>query len=153
MTDVTDLIAAFVAIAQDPKSWDKRVADMRAAAGDLAEARKAKKDTEAAAAQAAKDVETAHYERGQADRAEKSSKAQAEVNAQRTQEIVNQTAELDRWKMTFAQEKANHLANIEQREAALEIREREALKKLDEAQKLMAEYDAAKHQAALKLAS
>jgi hypothetical protein len=153
MTDVTDLLEAFVAIAKDPKAWEKRVADMREAAGNLAEARKAKKDAETAAAQAAKDVETAHYERGQADRAQRDTTAQAAINSQRTQEIVNQTAELERWKATFAQEKANNLANIEQREAALEIREREALKKLDQAQKLMADYDEAKHKAALKLAS
>lgn len=153
MTDATDLLEALVAIAKDPKAWDKRVADMKEAAGDLAEARKLKKENEALAAQAAKDVETAHYERGQADRAEKNTAAQAAANDLNAKELERQTAELERWKATFLQEKANNLANIEQREAAIEIREREAVKKLDEAQKLMAEYDAAKHQAYLKLAS
>jgi hypothetical protein len=48
---------------------------------------------------------------------------------------------------------ANLKANYEQREAALTARERDAAAKLNEAAKLMASYDEAKHQAAMKLAS
>ena len=90
MSEVTDLIAAIVAIAKDPKAWEKRLGDADDIAKQLAEARKEKKAADEAAKAAAAD---------------------------------------------------------------LEMREAIATKKLNDANKLMAAYDEAKHQAALKLAS
>lgn len=153
MTDVSDLLEAFVAIAKDPKAWDTRVGVMQAAAGDLAEARQLKKDTDASAAQAAKDVETAHYERDQIERTRRDITGQALANAQRERELDKREAEIKDQMTELTQWKANALANISAREDELTKREAAAAKQLQEAQALMANYDEAKHQAALKLAS
>ena len=151
--NVEDLMTAFVAIAKDPKAWEKRIEQAKEAAGDLAEMRRLKDETKAAADQAAKDVETAHYERDQADRSERNAAAQAASNDARARELAAIEADLATRRTAFDTEAQNWKLNADQREAALETREREAIKKLDEAQKLMADYDEAKHQAALKLAS
>jgi len=60
---------------------------------------------------------------------------------------------LHRRRQALDQEAANWKANVEAREADLVAREAIASKKLNDANKLMAAYDEAKHQAALKLAS
>jgi hypothetical protein len=153
MTDATDLLEALVAIVKDPKAWDKRVAAMREAAGDLAEAKQLKKDTDNQAAQAAKDVETAHYERGQAERALRDAAAQAAANDARARELANGEAGLKSKQGDFATEQANWKTNVENREYELTVREAAAAEKLKKAEELMAGYDEAKHQAALKLAS
>src|SRR6516165_3869869 len=67
MSEVTDFIAAIVAIAKDPKAWEKRLGDADDIAKQLAEARRTKKEAEDAAKAAAADLETARYERGQAE--------------------------------------------------------------------------------------
>jgi hypothetical protein len=153
MTDATDLIAALVAIVKDPKSWDKRIDDMREAAGNLAAARQLKKETEEAREAAAKDLETARYERGQAERATRDIGAQNVANQQRERDLRGLETDLARRRQAFDAETANWKANVESREADLTAREAIAAKKLNDANKLMAAYDEAKHQAALKLAS
>jgi hypothetical protein len=153
MSEVTDLIAAIAAIAKDPKAWEKRLGDADDIAKQLAEMRKIKKEVDDAAKQAATDLETARYERGQAERATRDAAAQSSNNQIRARDLKGHEVELVRARQAFEAEAANWKTNVEQREAALEAREREVAKKLNDAQKLMADYDAAKHQAALKLAS
>jgi hypothetical protein len=153
MSEVTDFIAAIVAIAKDPKAWEKRLGDADAIAKDLAEARKTKKEADDAAKQAATDVETAHYERGQAERATRDAAAQSTANANHERDLRAVEANLIRRRNDFDLEMANWKANYEQREAELTAREREVAKRLSDAEKLMTAYDEAKHQAALKLAS
>jgi colicin import membrane protein len=153
MSEVTDLIAAIAAIAKDPKAWEKRLGDADDIAKQLAEARKAKKEAEDAAKAAAADLETARYERGQAERATRDAAAQSAANHQRERELRGQEAALLQRKNAFEQEAANSKVNFDSREADLDVRERLAAKKLNDAQKLMASYDEAKHKAALQLAS
>jgi len=153
MTDVTELISALVAIAKDPKAWDKRIDDMNEAAGNLNAARQLKKETDEARDAAAKDLETARYERGQADRDARNTAAAAQVAAGRQRELRAQEDDLTRRKQAFEAEAQNWKVNVESREADLVAREAIAAKKLNDANKLMAAYDEAKHQAALKLAS
>ena len=153
MSEVTDLIAAIVAIAKDPKAWEKRLGDADDIAKQLGELRKEKKAADEAAKQAATDLETARYERGQAEHASRTAAAQATANANHERELKGVEANLTRRRNDFELEMANLKANYEQREAALTARERDAAAKLNEASKLMASYDEAKHQAAMKLAS
>ena len=153
MSEVTDLIAAIVAIAKDPKAWEKRLGDADDIAKELNEARKTKKEAEDAAKAAAADLETARYERGQAEHATRTAAAQSTANQQRERDLRGHEAELARARNSFQQEAANWKANYEQREAELAARERDAEQKLATAQRLMASYDEAKHQAAMKLAS
>jgi hypothetical protein len=153
MSEVTDLIAAIVAIAKDPKAWEKRLGDADDIAKQLAELRKTKKEADETAKQAATDLETARYERGQAERATRDAGAASSANQQRERELRGHEAELQRARTVFEQDAANWKANFEQREAELTAREREVAKKLSDAEKLMTAYDEAKHQAALKLAS
>ena len=153
MIDVSDLISALVAIAKDPKAWEKRIDDMKEAAGNLNAARQLKKETDEAAGQAAKDLETARYERGQAERATRDIGAQTANNAVRERDLRGLETELTRRRQAFELEAANWKANVDAREADLVAREAIATKKLNDANKLMAAYDEAKHQAALKLAS
>jgi hypothetical protein len=153
MSEVTDFIAAIVAIAKDPKAWEKRLGDADAIAKELAEARKTKKEAEDAAKAAAADLETARYERGQAEHATRTAAAQSTANAQRERELRGAETALKTQRNTFEQEAANWKANYEQREAELAARERTAEDKLNQVLNLMASYDEAKHQAALKLAS
>jgi hypothetical protein len=153
MTEVTDLIAAITAIAKDPKAWEKRLGDAEDVARQLAEARKTKKEADDTAKQAAADVETARYERGQADHASRTATQQAAANAQHEKELKVQEADLLARRDIFERERANAKTSLDQREAELVQRERAAAAKLNEASKLMAAYDEAKHKAALKLAS
>jgi hypothetical protein len=153
MSEVTDLIAAIVAIAKDPKAWEKRLGDADDIAKQLAEVRKTKKEADEAAKQAATDLETARYERGQAEHATRTAAAQSTANAVRERDLRGHEAELTARRNAFEQEAANWKANVESRETDLQMRERLAAGKLNEAAKLMASYDEARHQAALKLAS
>jgi hypothetical protein len=153
MSEVTDFIAAIVAIAKDPKAWEKRLGDAEEIAKQLAEARKAKKEADETAKQAATDLETARYERGQAEHATRTAAAQSTANAVRERDLRGQEAALTQRRNVFEQEAANWKANVESREADLKAREAIATKKLNDAQKLMAAYDEAKHKAALQLAS
>jgi hypothetical protein len=153
MSEVTDLIAAIVAIAKDPKAWEKRLGDADDIAKQAAEIRKAKKEADEAAKAAATDLETARYERGQAEHATRTAAAQSTANQQRERDLRGHEAELKRARETFDQEAANWKANYEQRESELAAREKAAADKLNQALNLMASYDEAKHQAALKLAS
>jgi hypothetical protein len=153
MSEVTDLIAAIVAIAKDPKAWEKRLGDADDIAKQVADIRKTKTEADAAAKAAAADLETARYERGQAEHATRTAAAQSAANDVRARDLKGHEAELARARNTFQQEAANWKSNYEQREAALTSRERAAEEKLTQALNLMASYDEAKHQAALKLAS
>jgi hypothetical protein len=153
MSEVTEFIAAIVAIAKDPKAWEKRLGDAEDIAKQLAEARKTKKEADEAATQAAKDLETARYERDQAERTTRVAAAQSTANQQRERDLRGAEAEIARRRQAFDAEAANWKANVESREADLTAREAIATKKLNDANKLMAAYDEAKHQAALKLAS
>ena len=153
MSEVTDLIAAIVAVAKDPKAWEKRLGDADDIAKQLAEARKTKKEAEDAAKAAATDLETARYERGQGERAARDAAAQATANAQRARDLKGAETDLTRRRNDFEREAANWKINVESREADLAAREAIVSKKLNDANKLMAAYDEAKHQAALKLAS
>ena len=153
MSEITDFIGAIVAIAKDPKAWEKRLGDADDIAKQLGELRKEKKAADEAAKQAATDLETARYERGQAEHATRTAAAQSTANQQRERDLRGHEAELKRARETFEQEAANWKANYEQREAELGAREHAAAGKLNQALNLMASYDEAKHQAALKLAS
>jgi hypothetical protein len=153
MSEVSDFIAAIVAIAKDPKAWEKRLGDAEDIASKLAEARKTKKEADEAAKAAAADLETARYERGQAERATRDAAGQSAANQQRERTLRNEEAILIQRRNAFEQEAANWKSNYEQREADLTMREKIATKKLNDAQKLMAAYDEAKHKAALQLAS
>jgi hypothetical protein len=153
MSEVTDFIAAIVAIAKDPKAWEKRLGDADDIAKQLNELRKAKKEAEDAAKAAATDLETARYERGQGERATRDAAAQATANAQRARDLKGAETDLTRRRNDFEREAANWKINVESREADLAAREAIVSKKLNDANKLMAAYDEAKHQAALKLAS
>ena len=153
MSEVTELIAAIAAIAKDPKAWEKRLGDAEDIAKQLAEARKAKKDADEAAKQAATDLETARYERGQAERANRDAATQSTANAARERSLHDQEVALIQRRNAFEAEAANWKSNYEARENDLTMREKIAAKKLNDAQKLMAAYDEAKHKAALQLAS
>ena len=153
MSEVSDFIAAIVAIAKDPKAWEKRLGDAEDIASKLAEARKTKKEADEAAKAAAADLETARYERCQAERATRDAAGQSAANQQRERTLRNEEAILIQRRNAFEQEAANWKSNYEQREADLTMREKIATKKLNDAQKLMAAYDEAKHKAALQLAS
>ena len=153
MSEVTDLIAAIVAIAKDPEAWEERLGNIKEATEKLAEAKRLSKQAVDEHQAAAKDLETARYERGQAEHASRTAAAQATVNANQERELKGVEANLTRRRNDFELEMANLKANYEQREAALTARERDATAKLNEAAKLMASYDEAKHQAAMKLAS
>ena len=110
MTDVTDLITALVAIAKDPKAWEKRIDDMKEAAGNLAEARKLKKDTDQAREDAAKDLETARYERGQAERATRDIAAQNATNQVRERDVAGKLNEVS--KLMASYDEAKHKAAL-----------------------------------------
>jgi hypothetical protein len=153
MTDVADLITAFVAVAKDPKAWEKRIDDMNEAAGKLSEARKLKKDSDDAAKAAATDLETARYERGQAELNSRNAAQQAASNLAREKELKAWQTELTAREQVCAQREQQLKAEYDHREGDLRAREQLAAKKLDDATKLMASYDEAKHQAAMKLAS
>jgi hypothetical protein len=151
--DAIDLITAVVAIAKDPKAWEKRIADMNEAAGNLNEARKLKKDAGDARQAAEKDLETARYERDQAERTRRDVAAQSSANANRAGELDKRERAIEAREQTAQREAQNLKTNLDSREADLAAREAIAAKKLNDANKLMAAYDEAKHQAALKLAS
>jgi hypothetical protein len=151
--DAVDLIAAIVAIAKDPKAWEKRVAEAREAAGNLAEARKLRDEANEARKTAASDLETARYERAQSERNVATAGAQSTANALRERELRGKETELTAARQKFETDAAAMKVNYEQREAELGRRERVVAQKLAESSKLMAAYDEAKHKAALKLAS
>jgi hypothetical protein len=153
MSEVTDFIAAVAAIAKDPEAWEERLGNIKEATEKLAEAKRLSKQAVDEHQAAAKDLETARYERGQAERASRDIAAQNATNQVRERDLRGLETELNRKRQAFDAEAANWKANVEAREKDLEIREALATKKLADAQKLMAAYDEAKHQAALKLAS
>jgi len=151
--DVIDLLVAFVAIAKDPAAWEGRIADANKAAGNLNEARKLKKDTDDARQAAEKDLEAARYERGQAERASRDITQQAAANANRAAELDKREHALEANERAAKLAADNLKANQDAREADLDAREKIAAKKLNDAQKLLASYDEAKHKAAQALAN
>ena len=151
--DVSELITALVAIAKDPGAWEKRIEDANKAAGNLREARKLKADTDEARQAAEKDLETARYERGQAERAQRDTAQQAAANNARAGELDAREKAIAAREAAHEREAANWKTNVNDREKDLETREAFAAKKLNDANKLMASYDEAKHKAALQLAS
>jgi hypothetical protein len=153
MSEITDFIGAIVAIAKDPKAWEKRLGDADDIAKQLTEARKAQKQADETAKQAATDLETARYERGQAEHATRTAAAASTANQQRERQLKANEGDLLRARNAFEQEAATVKASLDQRETDLTAREKAAADKLNQALNLMASYDEAKHQAALKLAS
>jgi hypothetical protein len=153
MSELTDLIGAIAAIAKDPDAWAKRLADIKTAGEKLAETRMAQRQAEQAAKQAAQDLETARYERGQADHANRAAGQQAASNGVRERELKEHETALTARETTLKQNEQAFRADCDRREAELAQRERAAAAKLNEASELMAAYDEAKHKAALKLAS
>jgi len=153
MIELEQFITALAKIADDPQAWLRAVGNVQEAREKLAEATKTKKAADEAAKQAATDLETARYERGQAERASRDIAAQNATNQQRERDLRGAETQLKNQRETFEREAANWKANVEAREADLTAREAIAAKKLNDANKLMAAYDEAKHQAALKLAS
>ena len=152
MTEVTDFVAAIVAIAKDPKTFEKSLGDAAAAQEKLAEARKLRKEADDIRKAGEADLEKATYERGQGERAAREAGSQSTANAARAHELDARERNVKAREDVQQQNEANLKRNLEQREKDLEMRERVAQQKLNEASKLMASYDAAKHQAALKLA-
>src|SRR6516164_9269884 len=114
MSEVTDFIAAIVAIAKDPKAWEKRLGDAEDIAKQLAEARKLKKENDEAAKAAATDLETARYERGQAEHASRTVAGQSATNDARERELKAQQTSLSDRRATFEREAANWKVNYEQ---------------------------------------
>ena len=92
-------------------------------------------------------------ERDQAERTRRDVTAQANANENTKRDLDQRDPELTTREGTHNLTVANWNTNVEQREKDLETREKIAAKKLNDANKLMASYDEAKHQAALKLAS
>jgi hypothetical protein len=152
-TDVMEFIAAVVAIAKDPKTFEKSLGDAKEAAEKLTEARKLSRNAITEHDAAMKDLEAARYERGQADHANRTQAQQATANEARGKELDARAKELDNQRQSHEHAAARANAEIARREAELETRERAADEKLKQAQTLMEKYDEAKHQAALKLAS
>jgi hypothetical protein len=153
MSEVTEFIGAIVAIAKDPEGWEKRLGNVKDAGSKLAEARMAEKQASEKAKAAATDLETARYERGQADHL-KREKASLEQSITRREAVVTQREiEVANREAKLHNDIAARNAEIDRLEAALAEREKEADKKLAEARALMENYDEAKHKAALKLAS
>jgi hypothetical protein len=152
MNDVTEFVAAVVAIAKDPKAFEKRLGDVAEAAEKLAEARRLRKEADEIRGRGQADLEAAEYARGQADRAANIAGQQSTANANREKELDARERNLKAREGTQALNEANSKRSLDQREKDLETRERLAAAKLNEASKLMASYDEAKHQAALKLA-
>jgi len=153
MIELEQLITAIAKIADDPQAWLRAVGNVQEVREKLAEANNAKKAADAAAKQAAQDLETARYERDQAERSTRSIAAQSAANQQRERDLRGAETQLKNQRETFEREAANWKANVDSREADLVAREAIVTKKLNDANKLMAAYDEAKHQAALKLAS
>jgi hypothetical protein len=112
-----------------------------------------KKDAGDARQAAEKDLETARYERDQAERTRRDVAAQSSANANRAGELDKRERAIEAREQTAQREAQNLKTNLDSREADLAAREAIAAKKLNDANKLMAAYDEAKHQAALKLAS
>ena len=152
MTDVTEFVAAVVAIAKDPKAFEKRLGDVAEAAEKLAEARKLRKEADEIRGRGQADLEAAEYARGQAERTANIAGAQSTANANRANELDVREKNLAAREQGQRDSEANIKRNIDAREHDLMAREKIAAKKLNDAQKLMASYDEAKHQAALKLA-
>jgi hypothetical protein len=153
MSEVTEFIAAIVAIAKDPDAWEKRLGNVKDAGSKLAEARMAEKQAADKAKAAAADLETARYERGQAEHS-KREKAGLEQSITRREGVVNQREiEVAAREAKLLNDTAARNVEIDRLEAAIAEREKAADKKLAEAKALMESYDAAKHEAALKLAS
>jgi hypothetical protein len=153
MSEVSEFIAAVVAIAKDPKGWEKRLGDADDIAKQLAEARKTKKEADEAAKQATTDLETARYERGQAERSSRDAAAQSAANNARAAELDKRERLLEANERAALAAANNLKANQDARENDLNMREKLAAKKLNDAQKLMASYDEAKHKAAQALAN
>ena len=153
MSDVTELIAAIAAIAKDPDTWVKRLGDVRSAAEKLAEARTAERNAEQLSKHAAEDLETARYERGQVEHANREKLTVEQSIIRRDSAATQRERELDGRDAAQRNEAAAAKAELDRREAALTARETAAEAKLKAAQELMADYDAARHAAALKLAS
>jgi len=151
--DVIDLLVAFVAIAKDPAAWEGRIQDMNRAVGNLNEVRKLQKDSDDARQAAEKDLEAARYERGQAERASRDITQQAAANANRAAELDKREHALEANERAAKLAADNLKANQDAREADLDAREKIAAKKLNDAQKLLASYDEAKHKAAQALAN
>jgi hypothetical protein len=153
MSEVTEFIAAIAAIAKDPKAWEKRLGDADAIAQKLTETRSLQKRADEAAKQAATDLETARYERGQADHAQRATAQQAAVNLKTAKELDDRESKLVARERAQEQLEATQRANYDRRDTEIAQRERAADSKLAEAQALMQSYDEAKHKAAIKLAS
>jgi hypothetical protein len=153
MSEFEQLIAAIAKIADDPQAWLRAVGNVQEVREKLAEANRTKKEAEAAAKAAATDLETARTERAQGDRAMRDAAAQNAANAVRERDLRGLETQLKTQRETFEREAANAKQSLDQRERDLDLRERLAAKKLNDAEKLMASYDEAKHKAALKLAS
>ena len=153
MSELEQLISAIAKIADDPQAWLRAVGNVQEVREKLVEIRKAQKEVDEARDAAAKDLETARYERDQAERTTRVAQAQATANGERERELRGAETELARRRQAFDAEAANWKVNVDSREADLTAREAIVAKKLNDANKLMAAYDEAKHQAALKLAS
>src|SRR6516164_6113525 len=87
MTDVTEFVAAVVAIAKDPKAFEKRLGDAAEAAEKLSEARKLRKEADDDRKIAAADRERAEYEHGQAEHARREVAQQSAANAKHDKEL------------------------------------------------------------------
>ena len=153
MTELEQFISAIAKIADDPQAWLRAVGNVQEVREKLTEARVAEKNAERHAKAAATDLETARYERCQAEHATRTAAAQNAANVVRERDLKGLEADLTRRRNDFEREAANWKVNADSREKDLQAREAIATKKLNDANKLMAAYDEAKHQAALKLAS
>jgi len=153
VTELEQFISAIAKIADDPQAWLRAVGNVQEVREKLTEARVAEKNAERHAKAAATDLETARDEHGQAEHASRTAAAQNAANVARERELKGLETDLARRRNDFEREAAATKVALDRREAELTSREQAAAKKLNDANKLMAAYDEAKHQAALKLAS
>ena len=153
MNDVVEFVAAVVAIAKDPKAFEKRLGDAAEAAEKLAEARKLRKEADDIRKQGEADLAAAEELRGRAEHVNRTAAQQSTANANFDRDLKVREQAVSDAEAKLHDEHAARNAAIERLEVELAEREKTAEKKLAEAQSLMAAYDEAKHQAALKLAS
>jgi len=150
------VLSAMARLVKDPDAWSKRADEIerkwRESHDNIAEVRKLNAETKDLKATADAMMESASYERGQADHAKRESAQQAAANADRDKELKAREDAVEKREYELAQAAGRLDDEHKARLDALAEREHMAEKVLADAKALMANYDEAKHKAALKLA-
>lgn len=150
-------LAGVAAILKDPKGWDDRAQKVldaaKQAAADLGDAQDALAAAKAEREATAKDLETIKAERAQADRSYQNAREQADSIRLREAKVAEREQKVTTAEERLAADSQRVLAEQTARGAEIDAKHQEAEEKLARAQALMADYDEAKHKAALQLAS